>query len=158
MFARVLEELDAWILRENEDRRADDLQPYKPCTIRLVGQTALLESGLGVPLVATQDVDVYADYEHSVRKKFEELLAHKNLVLDPVGHEAWMPKETEYELAYQGAYATGQVAHPDFVLVSKALKAPNKNRVLLTDYLAMGATDRFLTLAKKYKVNLEQFL
>ena len=44
------------------------------------------------------------------------------------------------------------------VLVSKALKAPAKNRSLLTEYLAKGASQRFLDMAKKYGVDLEQFL
>lgn len=50
------------------------------------------------------------------------------------------------------------VAEPDAVLLSKALKAPDKNRALLTEYLALGATERFLTLARKYALDLEQFL
>ena len=44
------------------------------------------------------------------------------------------------------------------MLVAKALKAPAKNRVLLTDYLAHGATARFLALARKYHIDLETFL
>ena len=146
------------MIRENEELRAQDLLPYKACTIRLIGQAALLEMGLAIPLVATQDLDVYADYEHPVMLQFAVLLKHHNLIVDPVGHEAWMPKETEYELCYEGTYVTGLIAHPDFVLVSKALKAPAKNKVLLTDYLALGATGRFIKLAKKYKVDLEQFV
>lgn len=44
------------------------------------------------------------------------------------------------------------------VLLSKALKAPAKNRSLLTEYLAMGASERFLELAEKYHLDLEQFV
>lgn len=50
------------------------------------------------------------------------------------------------------------IAEPEAVLVSKALKAPDKNRVLITDYLAHGPSPRFLALAEKYHVDLEQFL
>ncbi len=158
MFADVLKELDAWMIEENEELRAEDLPLVRACTIRLFGQSALMEAELGIPLAATQDVDVIADYEYAVKKKFEELLERRNLIVDPVGHEAWMPKETEYEIDYQGRYVTGLVAHPDFVLISKALKAPAKNRILLTDYLAQGASDRFLRLADTYNLDLEQFL
>ena len=158
VFRTVLTALDSWMIQENEEFRANDSRPYKACTIRLFGQTALLEIGLGVPLVATQDVDVYADYEHPVMVKFDGLLKRRNLIVDPVGHEAWMPKETEYQLWYQGSYVTGLIAHPDFVLISKSLKAASKNRVLLNDYLALGASDRFIELAEKYDVDLVQFL
>ena len=158
VFTRVLSALDAWMIRENEGFRNDDVLPYKACTIRLLGQAALLEIGLNIPLVATQDVDVYADYEHPVMMKFERLLNRDNLIVDPVGHEVWMPKETEYLLCYEGTCVTGLIAHPDFILISKALKAPAKNRVLLNDYLALGATDRFIELVERYNVDLEQFL
>lgn len=158
MFATVLKDLDAWMIEENDVLRAGDLQPNRACTIHLFGQTALLESSLGIPLVATQDVDVYVDYEYSVKKKFEDLLGLRNLLVVPAGHEAWMPEETIYECCYDGSYVTGHIAHPDFVLLSKALKAPVKNNVLLTDYLALGATERFVALAEKYNVDLELFL
>lgn len=44
------------------------------------------------------------------------------------------------------------------VLLSKAAKAPQKNGALLTQYLASGPSDRFLRLAEKYDVDLEQFV
>jgi hypothetical protein len=50
------------------------------------------------------------------------------------------------------------VADPDAVLVSKALKAAEKNRALVTEYLAKGASERFFDLARKYRVDLEQFV
>jgi hypothetical protein len=36
--------------------------------------------------------------------------------------------------------------------------APGKNGPLLTEYLAKGASERFLKLATKYRVDLERFL
>jgi hypothetical protein len=43
-------------------------------------------------------------------------------------------------------------------LILEALKAPVRNRPLMTEYLANGASERFLALASKYEVDLEQFL
>ena len=42
--------------------------------------------------------------------------------------------------------------------VYTALKAARKNRQLLTEYLARGPSQRFLKLAQKYRLDLEQFL
>lgn len=42
--------------------------------------------------------------------------------------------------------------------LSKALKAPKKNGALIAEYLAKGASDKFQALAKKYNLDLEQFL
>jgi hypothetical protein len=50
------------------------------------------------------------------------------------------------------------LAEPEAVLVSKALKAPAKNRQLLVEYLASGPSDRFMKLVAKHTVDLEQFL
>ncbi len=50
------------------------------------------------------------------------------------------------------------LAEPEAILLSKALKAPAKNRALIVEYLAKGATERFMTLAQKYALDLEQFV
>jgi len=68
-----------------------------------------------------------------------------------------MPRETQYDLLYEGTYVDAQVADPDAVLISKACKAPEKNMGLITEYLAKGPSERFFELAQKYAVDLEQF-
>ena len=92
----VLRALDQWVVSENAAAATEGLPAHKPCTIRVVGQLALLEAGVGLVLAATQDVDAYADFEWPVQKKLEELLVARGKLLDPLGHEAWMPEETEY--------------------------------------------------------------
>jgi hypothetical protein len=153
----VARELDAWIADQNVMAGAQGMLRIKPCTIRVVGQSALLEARLPLRLLATRDVDVKADYEDAVRRRFAELLARGGLELDPLGHEIWMPKETRYEPLFEGRWVTLLVAEPEAVLVSKGLKAPTKNRALLIDYLALGPTKRFVVLAQKYRLDLEQF-
>ena len=138
--------------------REQGLPAPTPCTIRLVGQMALLEANIGLTVLATQDVDVRADYDDSVRVEFQRLLAGLNLVLDPLGHEAWMPKETNYAPMFEGVYVTLLAADVDAVLVSKASKAPKKNSALIVEYLARGASERFFSLAAIYDVDLEEFV
>jgi hypothetical protein len=69
-----------------------------------------------------------------------------------------MPKETRYRVLFRGEFVTLKVANVDASLISKALKAPRKNRALIVEYLARGATPRFMRLAHKYSVDLESFL
>jgi len=78
--------------------------------------------------------------------------------LDPVGHEVWMPRETRYDTIYTGRFVKLCLADPEAVLLSKALKAPLKNRPLIIEYLAGGAGRRFLDLADKYHLDLERFV
>ncbi|MCA9619598.1 MAG: hypothetical protein KC731_11250 [Myxococcales bacterium] len=91
-------------------------------------------------------------------RQFEALLETAGKVLDPHGAEVWMPNETEYRLVYDGVYVRGMIAEPDYVLLSKAKKAPAKNRALLIEALAAGPSQRLLDLAKRYDVDLEALL
>ena len=158
MLPRLAKALDDWVIEQNLAARAEGMLAIRPCTIRVLGQTALFEAHVPLTLAATRDVDVRADYEDSVGRQFERLLAAEGRELDPLGHEVWMPTETQYSELYSGRFVRLLLADPEAVLVSKALKAPVKNRPLLTEYLAQGASDRFLKLASKYAVDLEQFL
>ncbi len=150
--------LDQWVARENVRARAQGTLVYKRCTVRVLGQAALFAAGVDLALTATQDLDAYGNYEWAVQQELERLLAEKGKILDPHGSEVWMPKETQYSPIFQGTFVEALVADADAVLISKALKAPDKNRALVTEYLAKGAAPRFLELARKYRVDLEQFV
>lgn len=158
MLRGVARQLDDWIIDQNSAFASDGLPLIPPCRIHVLGQTALLESKLALTLAATRDVDVKANYVHAVETKFRELLARQGRELDAVGHEVWMPRETRYAPLFAGRAVALQLALPDYVLVSKALKAPHKNHALIVEYLALGASPLFLELAAKYHLNLEQFL
>jgi hypothetical protein len=149
--------LDEWLIDREVEARADGLPRPRSCTIRVIGQAALLEAGLPLRLAATRDVDVRADYDDAVRRRFAALLAAEGRELDPVAHEAWMPKETRYSEIFRGKFVRLLLADADAILISKAKMAPAKNRQLLTEYLALGPSDRFFELAQKYDVDLEKF-
>ncbi len=156
-WAQIFQALDQWVARENIRARAEGARSYPSCTVRVLGQAALWVAQLDLALTVTQDLDVYADYEWPVQQELERLLAENGKVLDPHGREVWMPVETRYEPLYEGRYVEALVADPDAVLISKALKAAQKNDALITEYLAKGASERFFDLARKYRVDLEQF-
>lgn len=157
VLAAVARKLDTWVIDRDVEALAEGLRRPRPCTIRVLGQAALLEARVGLLLAATRDVDVRADYEDSVRRKFAELLQAEGRELDPLGDDVWMPRETRYIERYRGKFVRLLIADAEAVLVSKALKAPQKNRQLLTEYIALGPSERFLKLAGKYGVDLEQF-
>jgi hypothetical protein len=158
MLREIAEKLDDWMAVQNAEARLGGWVQLRPCTIKLLGQVALMELGLKVTLAATKDVDVYADYGAAVEDEFGRLLRAAGHDLDPVGHEIWMPRETRYGKLYDGRFVKMLVADPEAILLSKALKAPAKNHALIVEYLATGASDRFLELADKYHLDLEQFL
>jgi hypothetical protein len=158
MLAEIAERLETFIVERNLEARREGLLALRPCIIKLLGQTALLEAKVPLTLALTNDVDVYADYEFAVEQEFRRLLATKARELDSLGGEVWMPAETTYKPLFVGQYVTLLVADAESVLLSKGLKAARKNRQLLTEYLASGPSARFLQLANKYNLDLEQFL
>lgn len=155
---QVFQALDQWVARENIRARAEGTPAYMGCSICVLGQSALWAAGVDLTLTATQDLDAYANYDWAVQQELERLLAEIGKVLDPHGHEVWMPRETRYHPLYQGTFVEALVADADAVLISKASKAAEKNRALVTEYLAKGASPRFFELARKYRVDLEQFV
>jgi hypothetical protein len=155
----VFKNLDGWMLETNADFASQSLPPLRPIIIRIIGQTALLEANVNLPLAATQDVDAVARWsDDAVRRKLSELLEARGKMLDPLAHEAWMPEDTQYMPFFSGRLVTAQLAMPEYVLVSKAKTAPIKNRVLLTDYLAAGPSSLFLQLAQRYAIDLESLI
>ena len=156
--AEIFLALDQWVARESVRARAEETPAYRRCSVRVLGQSALWAAGVDLTLTATQDLDAYGDYEWPVQRELERLLAENGKVLDPHGHEVWMPKETRYDPLYEGTFVEALVADADAVLISKALKAAEKNTALITEYLAKGASERFFELARKYRVDLEQFV
>jgi hypothetical protein len=158
VIVEVVEELDTWVVARNLEARAEGTLAIAACEIRLLGQSALWEQKAPLAPANTNDIDVRANYTHAVEQEFGRLLAQHGKVLDPLGREIWMPRETRYTVLFEGEFVTLRVADVEAVLLSEALKAPAKNRALLTEYLASGASPRFLEMVKKYGVELEQFL
>jgi hypothetical protein len=158
VLVEIAERLDAWVVERNIEARAEGLLSLPACTVHLFGQSALLELGVQLKLAVTNDVDVRGDYSSAVEAELRRLLKHAGRELDPIGDEIWMPKETQYKVLFRGQFVTLKVADVDAILISKALKAPRKNRALIVEYLARGATPRFMRLARKYGVDLESFV
>jgi len=158
MLVEIAERLETFVVERNLEARREGLLALRPCVIKLLGQAALLEAKVALTLALTNDVDVYADYEFAIEQEFRRLLATKGRELDSLGGEVWMPVETTYRALFVGQYVTLLVADAEAVLLSKGLKAARKNRQLLTEYLAHGPSARFLKLAQKYRLDLEQFL
>ena len=158
MLEKVFKTLDDWIEAQNIERGKEGLIKFSACEIKVIGQTALLEAKVSFHVPATMDVDVFANYDYSVKKKFEELLKQIGKELDPVGHEAWMPKETEYADFFVGKWVKARLAKTEYVMVSKAKKAAKKNRAMLIDYIASPPSKKFFELAKKYEIDLDSLL
>ena len=152
--ATVFEQLDQWVTTENQSATIEGFPLLPQSVFRVVGQAALLEAHVQFNVAATVDVDVLNNARHEVVAKLSELLNAEGLELDPLGNEIWMPSETLYVDIFRGDWITAMRAETEHIMVSKALKAPTKNRVLLRSYIATRPPESFFKMCEKYRVDL----
>jgi len=157
MLQKIFEELDVWVEQENGDIATSGGIRIPFFQIKVLGQTALAEIKIDLDLFETQDLDAYVMCEERVKQKLDDLLRKINKQYDFLSQEIWMPRETEYKILYKSKRFEASVALPEYVLISKALKAPTKNRTLILEYLAKKPTDLFFNLAKAYGLDLTEF-
>lgn len=158
MLLNVFRKLDNFIELENQNRRDDGLFLLPKCELKLVGQMALFERNLQLNLIATVDVGAYYKMDYIIKKKLETLLKDEGLIFDEFSNEIWMHKETEYDDFFIGQWFSVLIAKPEYILISKIIKAKSKNKNLIISYLATTPSDLFLSLVEKYKISLEEFL
>lgn len=154
----IFKKLAALIQEENLGRiRSDNPEPLiKACEFKILGQFALIEAN--VSDIATRDVDAQTTGNDWVKARFSELLKAHKLVWDRHSHEIRMPKETKYNVLFTGESLRALIAQPEYVLISKALYAPEKNQGIFQEYIAAGPSQEFLKLAAKYKLDLEKLI
>ncbi len=151
--AVVFEEFSE-VLREDSEGLLAGTKPE----FRVFGQSALIEANIDLKLQMTKDVDAFARAKQNVLELFRQTLLRHGLHFDNLSDEAWMPDETEYDLIFDSLYVSAYVAQPEYVLVSKALKAREKNKVLIAEYLGNNPSSLFMELSQKYQVDLAWFL
>src|SRR3990167_219069 len=158
MLVEVCEKLEAWLTEQATERDADGILPLGGAEIFVYGQTALIEAKLKLHLAQTMDVDAKVKANALVKEAFGKILKEYGRELDPDSHLVSMPQETQYDPFFRGRHLRVFLAKPEYVILSKAKFAPEKNRALVQEFLEKQATEEFLELAKNYDVDLEKFL
>jgi len=157
-FKKLFKRLDFWIQGYNHEAVEEGGLVLHNQEIWLLGQIALVVASVDLDLAQTKDVDAKSHLGYPAYIEFERLLAKNGLYLDAHSSEIWMPEETEYEVFYRGKSLVVYLPKPDYVLLSKAKMAPDKNKSLILEYLATKPSHLFFSLARKYSLSLEVFL
>jgi hypothetical protein len=134
----VFVELDQAIVSENEIRCSLGGMEIKNPTIRVLGQMSLLLNdsvAARISLFSTQDVDAHVIGESFVTQTFKKLLEAKHLEFDFLSSEIWLPPDSTYITVYEGRNLKCEILDPISALTSKAVKAPEKNRLLIKSAL-----------------------
>lgn len=158
MLADIFARLDQWVANENQAAKSEGLRTIPKSVFKVVGQAALMEAKLEFSVATTVDVDILNNAKHEVVAKLNELLVAEGLELDPLSNEIWMPDETKYIDLYRGDWTHAVLAETPYIMVSKALKSPEKNKILLRNYIAHRPPKIFFDLCTKYAVNLQSIV
>lgn len=158
MLKEIFEKLDDQVIAANKRFADEGSFPIPKFQVQVLGQVGLLEAQIDIPMNKTIDLDAYSNMKYSAKRIFIGILAEYGLVYDDLSDEIWMPKETVYNTIFEGQIVTGMVAQPEYILLSKAIKAPDKNRTLLARYLGHKPSKLFISLCDKYGVDLKELL
>lgn len=152
MILQLIHSLERKILLLNSERATDNLRPLGRVELKVLGQFGLMlhpEASQKLHLIKTRDFDALITADWSIRAYLREELARLALDLDELSSEIWMPPETKCWVLHESELIRCEVAEPIFILASKAIKAPEKNRQLIEDAIGLLG-EPLIKLIKKH--------
>lgn len=141
ILAKVFEELNSAIEVENLDRRESGTPTISKSEVTILGQTSLLvqpEITHVLSLAQTGDLDARLKVENFVKQKLKEILPKHGLLYDEDSPLIFIPKGSHLSFFLELKNLVVFVIDPESALVSKAVKAPDKNRQLIREAIAAG--------------------
>jgi hypothetical protein len=157
---RVIRNLEETIEGYNKKRIKEDGFRLAKAKIILLGQFCLLANPKGSSLLeipATIDVDAKIEADYTIKRAFKLILKHEGLDYDEDSHLIWIPPESTFDKLHDSPLLEVSALSPIYAILSKAIKAKEKNRILVGE--AMGVFGKkLIDLIKKYGGNPEYFL
>ncbi len=147
----VIKEFEAGIEAQRREL-GDEGSLLEKVKIQILGQMSLLmnpEVNSRIPLLGTQDVDALLKGRWGQTKIFRDVLNSKGLTFDELSSEVWLPKEAEFIEYYDSPFVNVSYLDPISALTSKAIKAAEKNKSLISDALKIYG-DKLATKITSY--------
>jgi hypothetical protein len=144
----------------NEQRRAEGSFAYPKSEITLLGQMSLLANekvSATLSLAQTADLDALLKMDHEIKNELKTILSQAGLVYDEDSYLIWLPKDAVFSDLLKLSNVTVKTVDAESALVSKAVKAPAKNKQLIREAISSG---RFESLVDRILANggkLEDF-
>jgi hypothetical protein len=157
----IWESLDERIDELNRERRSEGMLGAVGVEVRLLGQMCLLTNprvSAILHLAQTADVDPFLQMDSFVKEELKRLLAEVGLAYDEDSTLIWIPEGAKFEPLFNLTNLKVLALDPESALVSKAVKAPEKNRVLIREALASGQFAKLADRILKASGKLENFL
>jgi len=134
LFREIFANLDQCIEIENLRRREDGQLQLTKSKVLILGQTSLLldkKLSAKLRLLQTADLDAKLQMEYFVKNKLKELLSEKGLVYDEESEKVFIPKGSLELDLFEFRNVLVKRLDSESVIVSKAVKDPDKNRQLI---------------------------
>jgi hypothetical protein len=139
LLLEVFKSVDQAVEEENLRRRKDGMLPLRRSMVVLLGQMSLLvdvKVSAILALAQTGDMDAKLDMDFFVKQQLQKFLAQKGLIYDEDSDKIFIPKNSRELGLFEFKNVLVRRLDPESVLVSKGVKAPDKNRPLLQDATA----------------------
>lgn len=160
---RIFKELNERVASENADREESGSLKLRPVEVRVMGQATLLANEFAasvLTLAMTNDLDAVIERNQafmiSVLKK--EILPKYQLVLDDDSRLVWVPPGSTFEVLCDLKYVRVKLLDPESALVSKAVKAKEKNKILIVDAIASEKFPNLISRIQDGGGDLEFFI
>jgi hypothetical protein len=159
----IFEELNDRIAAENAEREKTGAMKLRPAEVRIFGQITLLANEMVAQVLTlqmTNDLDAIIETHQAFVTDVlkNEILPRHGLVLDSDSELVWIPPKSSYELFCDFKYVRVKLLDPESALVSKAVKAKEKNKVLIVDAIASGLFQNLVQRIEDNSGDLEYFL
>ena len=134
----IIDNLTKRLSQINLERAQDGLPALRKFEIQLLGQMALQlnpDFPKEIMLASTTDLDALVVGDWAARVALKESLSQQGLLYDELSTEIWIPPGAKFVTLFESALVQISALEPIAVLVSKAVKAREKNRFLVAQAL-----------------------
>lgn len=142
-------------------RRDDGLLPIPKARVQLLGQISLLineKAAVELSLAQTGDLDALLSMDNIIKAELKKTLSKHGLIYDEDSYLIWIPPAARFEKLFDFDHIIIESIDAESALVSKAVKAPEKNKQLIREAIA---SEKFPTLVNRILENggkLENFV
>ena len=158
---KVFEALDRRIVELNAERAEFGGIRIPRVEVKILGQMSLLlnesVSAL-IELAETGDLDAFLTAEFAVIRELRKLLKDEGLVYDDLSSEIWLPPNSRFEPLFDLDNVLVTRVDAESALISKAIKAREKNRILIQEAIASEVFPNLVSGIEKNGGSLSYFL
>jgi len=141
LLSNVFSHLDECTDQENRKRFVSGAPLISEAEITVLGQTSLLaqpELTIDLELAQTGDLDAKLRCDYFIKSKLKEILPEYGLIYDEDSELIFIPEGSEFNKLGHYKNLSVKVIDPESALVSKAVKAPEKNKQLIRAAISSG--------------------